>query len=444
MPSTLETNLATTQSLAADMIPLIIKERLLQIAEKQTVFFEIGDRETLPEGQGKTVQFTRYERLALPGAPLLESQTPDATPLTTSVVQAVVDQWGAVVSLSDVAQLTVRHPVLRVAQQRLGTQHAETIDREIQKTLMGGTNVTFANSKASRSALAAGDVLTTDDVRRVVSTLRNTGAPTLDGGGDYIGVFDPFVEMDVSKDATFVNASSFSQVRQLLVGEVGLWMGVRWKRSNLIPVIINLATPLPTAVAPPTLMTGFTATTGFVTGKLTRLDATTGFETAIVPSTEVTSGSAFALQFVVPGDFNTYNVYCSVETATGGGAGIETFQLQLAQQGVATTVRIAKALGTGTETFVVGGATDRVLRVTGSVAPPNASTAGNVHISYVFGRESFGVVELGGLTTTITPSTPSESDPLMQRRKVGWKQLFKAVIKNPNFFRRIESLSAFN
>jgi len=408
------------------------------------VFFEIGDRETLPEGQGKTIQFTRYERLALPGAPLLESQTPDATPLTTSVVQAVVDQWGAVISLSDIAQLTVRHPVLRVAQERLGTQHAETIDREIQKTLMGGSNVTFANNKGTRVALAAGDVLTTDDVRRVVSTLRNNGAPTMNG--DFIGVFNPFVEMDVTKDGTFVNAASFSQVRQLLVAEVGTWMGVRWKRSNLIPVIVRLTTPTPTAVAPPAGMTGFTATTGHVSFKLTRLDITTGFETAILDSTNLTLGSAFAAQIILPADSRTYNIYLSVEVASANaGHGLETFQLQVAQTGAATTVRIAKAIGaTGIETFVVGGATDRVLRVTGSVAPPNVTTAGNVHLSYVFGKESFGVVELGGLTTTITPGTPSESDPLMQRRKVGWKQLFKAVLKNTDFFRRIESLSSFN
>ena len=65
-------------------------------------------------------------------------------------------------------------------------------------------------------------------------------------------------------------------------------------------------------------------------------------------------------------------------------------------------------------------------------------------LSYVFGKESFGVVDLAGLETTLTPSTPTDSDPLKQRRKCGWKQLYKAVIKNTSYFERLETLSAFN
>lgn len=432
-----ETNMSTTQSLAADIIPLLIKEKMLSISDKQTVFFEIGDRETLPEGNGKTVQFTRYERLTLPSVPLSESDTPTATPLTTSIVQAVVDQWGAVVALSDVAQMTVRHPALRVAQQRLGTQHAETIDREIQKVLMGGSNATFANNKTTRLALAAGDVLTTDDVRRVVSTLRATGTPSYDEQGNFVGVFDPYVEMDVTKDGTFVNAMSFSQVRQLLVGEVGQWMGVRWKRSNLIPIITTLA------FTPGSVTTGLGTFTPFTGGadtvqiKVTRLDANTGFETEIDASTGITNGANFKVSLpttTFPNDGRTYNIYASV---ANGAAGTETFQLQVT--GAGQQIFLFKAIGTDAET-----ALNRVLRITGSLAPPDTSTAGNVHISYIMGREAFGVVELGGLTTTITPAAPVDSDPLMQRRKVGWKQLFKAVIKNVDFFRRLESLSAFN
>ena len=145
-----DANLTSSATLASDLIPLFIKERTLMLSERQLVLFQFGDREMLPEGQGKTVQFTRYERLVLPNTPLTEGQTPNPQQLTTAVVQAIVDQWGAVVALTDVGMLTVRHPVLRIAQDRISMQHSELVDREIEDVIAGGTNVTFANGRGRR------------------------------------------------------------------------------------------------------------------------------------------------------------------------------------------------------------------------------------------------------------------------------------------------------
>lgn len=431
-------NEATTSTLAADLVPVLIKEKLLSIAEKQTVFYELGDKETLPENSGKTVQFTRYERLPLPNAPLAEGVPPTNTPLTTSVVQAVVDQWGATVGLTDVADLTVRHPVLKVAQQRLGTQHNELVDREVQRTLMGGSNVSFSNNRASRSALVAGDYLTTDDIRRAVSTLRATGAMDFDGS-NYVGVFDPYVEMDLTKDSTFVTASSYSNIKTLLNAEVGMWMGVRWKRSNYIPIVAATSTGI--AIAANTTLnsfTGFTASSS-VRAKATKLDATTGFETSIFAEATITNAAAFRVLFTFSAD-GIYNCYTSLQD---GAAGTPTFQVRVTRSGTNVTVNVAKAAGTGT-VVVTGNAQETVVTATGAIAPPDGSTAGNTHLTYVFGKEAFGVIDLAGLKTYITPATPTTADPLVQLRIVGWKQIFKAVIKSTDFFRRIESLSAFN
>ena len=149
-------SLTSSAVLAADIIPLFIKERTLMLSERQLVLYQFGDKEMLPEGMGKTMQFTRYERLTLPLVPITEGQTPTPQQLTTATVQAIVDQWAAVVALTDVGILTVRHPVLRIAQDRISMQHSELIDREIQETLLGGTNVSFANGRTSRSTLVAG------------------------------------------------------------------------------------------------------------------------------------------------------------------------------------------------------------------------------------------------------------------------------------------------
>lgn len=435
------TSNTTSLSLAADLVPVYIKEKLLSVAEKQTIFMDIGDKEDLPEGNGKTVQFTRYERLTLPTTPLTESDSPASTALTTSIVQAVMDQWGQVVNISDVAELTVRHPVMRTALQRLGTAGAELMDREVQKVLMGSSNVYFPNARTSRSGLLAGDFLGTDDVRKIVSTLRSNGAPNYDGS-NYVGVFDPFVEMDISKDATFVTASSYSNLKTLLNGEVGQWMGVRWKRSNYIPVLSVISTGFTITAAGNTSVNSFT---GFAAGStvqvtVTKLDATTGFETGISATQAVTNAAAFRAIGTITAA-GTYNIYCTLEN---GAAGTQTFQFRLTFAGSTITWNIAKGIGGGVETPTSATAPEFVVRATGAVAPPAASAAGNVHTTYVFGKESFGVVSLQGMKTYMSPATASDSDPLVQRRKMGYKVMFKAVIKNTAFFTRAESLSAFN
>ena len=88
------------------------------------------------------------------------------------------------------------------------------------------------------------------------------------------------------------------------------------------------------------------------------------------------------------------------------------------------------------------------------LAPPTSGTsiAGSsipatgeiVHSSWVFGKEAFAVVDLQKLQSFLTPNQASDSDPLVQRRKAGWKLMFKAVICNNDFMARIESESAFD
>lgn len=431
------TSNTTSLSLAADLVPVYIKEKLLSIAEKQTVFMDIADKEDLPDNNGKTVQFTRYERLALPTTPLTESDSPASTALTTSIVQAVMDQWGQVVNISDVAELTVKHPVMRVALSRLGTAGAELMDREIQKVLQGSSNVYFPNARTSRSGLLAGDFLGTDDIRKIVSTLRANGAPNFDGS-NFVGVFDPFVEMDISKDSTFVTASSYSNLKTLLNGEVGQWMGVRWKRSNLIPIITQLAAVTTAAITTaPATATGFAAT---VQAKVTRLDPSTGFETAIANGVPIATAGASGTAQITIAVAGTFNIYLSLD---GGAAGTETFQIRVTGPTTGTHVRINKGIGTSSE-VITATAADIIVRSTGAVAPPNTTAAGNVHTTYVFGKESFGVVSLQGMKTYMTAASASDSDPLVQRRKMGYKVMFKAVIKNTAFFSRAEALSMFN
>jgi len=425
--------------MSPDVLAVYIMDELLERASRDTVFWEKCEKSEIPKGSGKTVQFTRYERLPLPEAPLEESVTPAATPITLSTVDAVLDQWGAVVSMSDIVVLVIKHPLVQQARELLTLQHNELVDREVQVVAMGTTGIYFAGGVTARSSLTAGSVIQTDDVRRIVANLRQAGAPTRTKGM-YAGVVDPFTEMDISKDSTFQLAGVFSQVETLRDAVIGRWMGVEWERSNYIPILtlMNAAWFTAAAATGASIPTGGT---GFAAGStarvvVTKLDPNTGFETVISAESAVTNAAIFSAQVTInpAAPSATYKVYSSMQ---GGATGTATLQ-----------VRIKHTAGNTDPVFLVAGGaptTGNGFVVTGSgpVAPPAPPASVNVHISYVMGRGFLGATTLDALKTYVVPATASESDPLAQRTKAGWKQLFKALVLNPAFGTRIESASAF-
>jgi N4-gp56 family major capsid protein len=408
------------------------------IAEKLTVFQDMGETPTMPEGEGKTYSAQRYERLPLPGTPLTEGVTPDSTQLIVNKVTAVLEQWGMVTTLSDVALMTTKHPALQAAKDRLGNASAELQDREIQRVLQGQGVVILPNGK-TRTTLVAGDTPGTDFVSGIVATLRQLGAPTF-SGSMYGGVFDPYTEQDIAKDQTFVLSHQYSETTALFNAEVGRWRGVRWKRSNLLPIMSLLGTGAGgvTIAANTTIPPG---TTGFGAGTSVKCtaalaDVTSGLSTAQAATVTVTNAAAFVVTYTISATApeGRYNIFCS----TSGGT---TPQL------VAT---VNKPLG-AQYVYTVAATVTGVVADTGA-QNPNGSPAGadppaggvTVHFGYIFGKQSFAVPAIGArVQATLTPATASDSDPLQQRRKAGFKFYTKTCILNQDFFRRFECASAF-
>jgi len=427
--------LSTSTTLVNDLAPLWLQDELLAIAQKLTVFQDIGDTPNMPDGEGKTYSAQRYERLPLPGAPLTEGITPDSTALIVNKVTAILEQWGMVVSLSDVALMTTKHPALTAAKDRLGNASAELQDREIQRVLMGGGVVIFPGGKTSRSTLATTDVPTTDFISGVVATLRQLGAPTFPGE-QYAGVVDPYHEQDLAKDQTFVLSHQYAETTALMNAEIGRWRGVRWKRSNLLPIMSLLPTGAGgvTAIALTALPTGDTGFTAGATVRITAAlaDPITGLDSRQIASANVTNAAAFDVQFQISATApeGRYNLYVSTEGGT-----VPLYQgVVIKPVGALLNVNVAK----------VSGGVSIGFSSTGAPAGADPPATGNVHVGYIFGKSAFAVPALGSrVETTLTAATASDSDPLKQRRKCGFKFMTKTCILNTDFYRRFEAASAF-
>lgn len=231
----------TATTLAADLQTYFSK-RLLDINAKDQALQTAAYKENIPSNSSKTISFTQYSRLAVPGAVLTEGTTPTDTTVSNTALTAVVDQWGAFVTLTDVAELTVKHPVVAELEMLLGEQANETIEAQIASVLVAGTTVQYAGAVANRAALGAANVLSTTEIRKALKTLRVNGARPIDGA--FVLFVDPSAEMDLMADADFKAAVQYDDARKdLYSGQViGRWMGVEVRRSNVIPTIASTTT----------------------------------------------------------------------------------------------------------------------------------------------------------------------------------------------------------
>src|SRR5712691_10110856 len=170
----------TAGSLQADVRAYLARETL-PISQKTLVLHQFGQKYKLERGHGTTMTFTRYNRLALPFAPLAEGVPPVAQGLTIQQVAGTAQQWGGQVTITDVAELTIFHNPFQKAKDLAAIQVAETLDRNDFLTIMGSTQINYVNSRGSRGALVAGDVLDPFTVMRTWAALDDIKAPQFNG-----------------------------------------------------------------------------------------------------------------------------------------------------------------------------------------------------------------------------------------------------------------------
>jgi hypothetical protein len=295
----------------------------------------------------------------------------------------------------------------------LAEQAKELIDRQCIQLLLSNTSVRYAGAATSRVTLGASDYLTTTVVKKSLAALRKNGAHPVTGRFMQ-GLIDPSLEMDLLEDSTFQNAASYSNITALQNGECGIWMGVRWLVSNLVPTMSRLADVTTASAAGGSL----TASTTYYF-KVVAVDASIGFEVAATQvQSQATSAGQGTVNVTVPSASGyLYNVYVGT-----------------------TATNLVKAASLQSPSAVVGITSVPVSTIT---PPAHPAVGVVVHYAWVLGAEAFAVPELMSLQTFVTPATASDSDPLAQRRKMGWKLMFKPVITNESFIERIEIASRY-
>lgn len=438
--------------------------KLLDRSSLRLVMGGLCDNISMREGAGLTAYMVRYKRMYVPLTALTEATTPTQSTFSLEEVTVTLDQWGDYLEISDVAQLTAKHPLMTQCVELLADNAARVMDREITIVMLAGTNIQYGDgSVTTRATITSAMTISDTIIQKVRVTMVNAGAPprggpsgdakqvatsgTFLGTQNYVAVCGPEVIGDVMRPSTsygtWASVATYANARALYSSEVGTWQNVRFVETNFIPKFVLLGntttavasaasfgtdTPVVTAVDGGGSLNS--ATTYFY--KVTRKDKLRGFEEAIsIPHSTASAATgnneSFTFNFTGLTAGYVYNVY--FDTVQTGGTGTDA-TLKLSSSNV-------EVGSTATVTAVGSGAT----------APGGLLASGDVpaaiHPVFIVGEAALSWAGFYKSKVLMSPTGATKDDPLAQRRTVGYKFFGKAVIKDQTRLLRLEVASTY-
>jgi N4-gp56 family major capsid protein len=376
-------------------------KKLLETAKTRLIHASFGQKRSIPRHGGKRVEFRKYD-LFTPDADALtltEGVTPDGQSLTQSKVEAEVAQYGAYVEISDLLDLTAYDEVLADSAELLGEQLGTVIEWVTRDAMCATTNVQYANGKESRVDVEAGDVLTVDEIRKAVRTLKKNKARTFATGLDgsvrrphYVCICSPDATYDLQNDPLWQDVSKYSNAEQIYSGEIGRLFGVVFVEST---------------------------------------EAKVYSQTIWLRSKTASSGATRTVTFsTVPTD--AQKRYLST---AGNTLWFEDDEYEIESYNETTnTVTLTEQIQYGA---------NKPFYTMDAGAEDDQHRENDVHATLVFGADAYGVIDVDGSGTMETIIKPHGSegsgDPLNQRATVGAKvAAYAAKVLNPLWIVRIE------
>lgn len=386
-------NLNTTLSpgLSPEMKTFYDKQLLMR-ATPNLVHAQFGQKKNIPKNGGKTIEFRGYTSLPKTLIPLTEGVTPDGSSMNVKTITSTVEQYGDYIALSDMILTAAIDNNLVEANNLLGEQSGETLDRLTSEVINAGTNVQYVGGKTGRSSLEDSDVLTVEEIKKAVRTLKRYNVKKIKG--DYVGIIHPDVSYDLTSDPAWENVRTYCDPKDFYSGEIGRIHGVRFVETTEAMIFYG------------DIITGLsTLTVASVDGSKIYVEETITSEqaTALASKAIIAKGKKLTI---------------TSATAGSGGTGVLTMSAAVPSDIVPKTT-------------IYGGS--------------GAADGVPVYSTLIIGANAYGVIDLanGGIQNiTKQLGSGGTADPLDQRATTGWKAAHAAVILSQEAMVRIESVSS--
>ena len=409
------TNMNYTSS--AGLVPASVQEFMYRNFLNRVLNNRVWGRDfqprTLPLHNGRRVVFAKMQPFDVSVDPLKEGVTPDGQTVATSTFTATVKPYGQYVAVTDEIDWALIDGVKREISLRLGDQAADTLDAIDRNAICAGTNVQYGGTATSRAALAAGDKLTYNDVRKAVRTLKkNKARPFADGY--YHAIVDAETIYDLMGDSMFVDISKYQDKTNLERGEIGKMYGVKFFETTN-PMTYAAESYLYDSVASLAL-TGWDAAT----------------KIASIAASSIGSTAQDHAHFIRRMAGRMVTLWDASANSNAGTTAVTGVIDHCEVDG--STMKVYFRWTNGTLTFA-----------SGDLMKPMADTlATAVHATVVYGQDAAGGVDLAGggknIEMKIKPCGSSGTDdPLDQRGTLGWKvRGYTATVLQDGFVVRIE------
>lgn len=230
------------------------EKELLKRAIPFLVLEKFGQSKPLPANNSKTIVFRRYS--ALPFAPtvLAEGVTPTSLTLSKTDIPCTLNQYGSIVTITDIIMDTHEDDVLMESIELLGEQAAQMIETMRWGILAAGSNVYWANGGATN---AVNTPITRDLQRRVTRGLKNQNTEqitkvikstpawgTEQVAKAYIGLCHPDCEADIRNMVGADGKSIFVPVEKYgsmvpFENEIGKVEDVRYLSSTIFTPLLG-------------------------------------------------------------------------------------------------------------------------------------------------------------------------------------------------------------
>ncbi|MDO4544323.1 MAG: N4-gp56 family major capsid protein [Clostridia bacterium] len=394
---------ATTAANATYLNKTFYDRKLLETAKTRLVHASFGQKRSIPKNNGKRVEFRRYE-LFTPDASKLkleEGVTPTGQSLAQSKVEAEVEQFGAYVEVSDLLDLTAYDEVIADSAELLGEQLGTVIEWVTRDAMCRTTNVQYAGGNTARIQLDSSAVLTVEEIRKAVRTLKKNKARMFTNAEDgskrkphFICICSPEATFDLQNDPTWQAVSQYSNAEQIYSGEIGRLFGVVFVESTEAKVYKQ------------TVLNEVKVSANGDTIQLKNIPTAEEIEYLSTPENTVWVGDTeHVLNYINPYDAETNTI---------------TFD-----EGIVAT------------------AGDPIYTKDAGALDASTMKAADVHATLVFGADAYGIIDVdgsGAMETIIKPHGSSGSlDPLNQRATVGAKVMaYAAKLLNPLWLVKIE------
>jgi N4-gp56 family major capsid protein len=221
-------------------------EKLAYFALRDEMYFDqFADvQATNATNPGATVTFTIFQDMAAATTALGEAEDVTPVALSDSQVSVTLNEYGNATVTTAKLRATSFLPVDPIAANAVGYNAGLSIDTIARNAIQAGTNVIYATGGAtdpsSRTTINSDDVLTANDVRRVVAQLRKANVPTLNGS--YVGMIHPDVSYDfrsATDAAAWRTPANYVNPQGIYTGEIGMFEGVRFVEAPRAPLFAN-------------------------------------------------------------------------------------------------------------------------------------------------------------------------------------------------------------